>query len=526
MSSENSPSVDSSRNPQEGSGRSSRSRRRRSRSRRGRSSQAHGNNQGAKHSAEQASQQNPAPSRPQFQAAPQSADDSGASQRPNARGNSTNTGSDGTPNAANSGNSRGGSNQRRGRRHSSRRRGPADSAGTQPRTTASGGPKPSKSNAPREQRHQHQQSKRHVPEPGSYPQYTQYVQQLQESATYRRKDVTPPRFDRPAPPEEAPYAVVSIQSSGIHPSTSRLVSLDIQTRTEAGDVVNEFHCVFDPGTDIGPKHLHGLTKDDIAQAPRYSSLTRTIGRFLDGRTVIMHNAPRTWGFIVSETRAVMRLERRHSKGSKGRGRKGQQRRNFTRLPRPTRIVDTLSTLRRQGVYLEDTRIRGCARTLGFDVDPAASISRAMMPEAAVSRESTELVWEMFNKLRKGELAERTPKEIQGDRFGLQRSIVRIDAANAPRPFINPGVLRDQLVQGMEIVVSPQIEMDPNVIIEAVARTGLAYSEKLTRQTSAVVCNQRDNLTGKAMHGDRKGISLVSDAEFMSLVEDVAPGTTL
>ena len=104
--------------------------------------------------------------------------------------------------------------------------------------------------------------------------------------------------------------------------------------------------------------------------------------------------------------------------------------------------------------------------------------------------------------------------------------MRIDAANAPRPFINPGVLRDQLVQGMEIVVSPQIEMDPNVIIEAVARTGLAYSEKLTRQTSAVVCNQRDNLTGKAMHGDRKGIPLVSDAEFMSLVEDVAPGTTL
>ena len=54
------------------------------------------------------------------------------------------------------------------------------------------------------------------------------------------------------------------------------------------------------------------------------------------------------------------------------------------------------------------------------------------------------------------------------------------------------------------------------------RAGLVYVEKLSRETSLVVCNQREDLLGKAMHADRKGIPLVTDEEFLELTEDVSP----
>src|SRR5699024_11231802 len=54
--------------------------------------------------------------------------------------------------------------------------------------------------------------------------------------------------------------------------------------------------------------------------------------------------------------------------------------------------------------------------------------------------------------------------------------------------------------------------------------GLVYSEKLTRTSSLVICNQNFELRGKAMHADRKDIPLLSDEEFLDVLEDVAEGT--
>lgn len=49
---------------------------------------------------------------------------------------------------------------------------------------------------------------------------------------------------------------------------------------------------------------------------------------------------------------------------------------------------------------------------------------------------------------------------------------------------------------------------------------LVYSEKLTRTTSVMVCNDTENLRGKAMHAVRKGIPLLTDAEFLDAVTRV------
>src|SRR5699024_9365576 len=197
------------------------------------------------------------------------------------------------------------------------------------------------------------------------------------------------------------------------------------------------------------------------------------------------------------------------------------------IPRPVSIVDTLASARRQGVVLDDVRIRGVAHALGLDTPPAvATTERAGVPPEQLCRESTRLVADLHFTLRgRGELATQTPDNLRADRFGLQRSHIRVQAQEEKPTLINPGVYQPgtSLVAGMEVVVAPEIEMDPDIIIQAAVDAGLSYSEKLTRQTSVVVCNQTRDIDGKAMHAQRKNIPLLSDVAFLQAVERVRDG---
>lgn len=327
--------------------------------------------------------------------------------------------------------------------------------------------------------------------------------------------------------EEAPFVAVVVRASGIHPSSSRIVAIDAVTFSDDGTVVDKFFAVVNTDSDPGPKHLHGLTPEDIAQGKKMEQLVRALDRFIDGRTLVVHNAPRTWGFLVSETRRALKRQRGRARSRNRNHRRQGPRRRLGHVPRPARIIDTLASLRRRGVPLQDTRLRAVAHLMGCGPDnAAASISRAQQDPAEVVREETLLLANLFLTLRSGELAVRQPDQLRADRFGLQRSIVRAEASDCPPEFTNPGVYipGKPLVEGMELVVTPEITMDPNIIIQAAVDANLAYSEKLTRTTSIVICNSTEQLRGKAMHAQRKGIPLVRDAEFLELVKTVAKGT--
>ncbi|MCQ9369766.1 DNA polymerase III subunit epsilon [Corynebacterium sp. 35RC1] len=348
------------------------------------------------------------------------------------------------------------------------------------------------------------------------------------SAPTQQGGQAPTRERRFADVETAPYAALSVQSTGIHPSTSRMVSIDIVTFTEAGEVVDTYHQVLNPGTNPGPFHLHGLQPEQIAKGKQFSQILRTVGKALDDRTLIVHNAPRAWGFVVAESRRAMSNAARQNRSRSRNRNRPRRRQRVGRVPTPAMIVDTLASARRQSVPFEDTRVRALAASFGLDAPPAqASVARASVPEAKTSREETLLIRDLFLAQReRGPLSEISPEELRGDRFHLQRSEIRVAALDAPRHFENPGIYTPELglVQGMEVVIAPEVTMDPDDLIEAIMREGLAYSEKLTRKTSVVVCNKTEHLLGKAMHGQRKGIPLLSDTAFMEAVKNVAQGT--
>ena len=325
-----------------------------------------------------------------------------------------------------------------------------------------------------------------------------------------------------------PFVALTIQTTGIHPSTGRLLTVDALTLNTAGETGQEFHAVLNPGEDPGPRHLHGLSAEEIQAGQSFSMLLKPLDRLIDGRTLIVHDAPYTWGFIVAEARRAMTAAARQNRARNRNRGKGRRRRfKVGHVPTPVTIVDTLATARRQSVWGTDIRLAAVARDTGLPApDPTASVARAQRPEKDTSREATRLLVDLYRAQAAGPLSSAAPDELRADRFGLQRSHVRVDAAEAPRQHHNPGpyVPGKELIRGMEIVVAPEITEDPDTIIAALAREELNYSEKLSRETSLVVCNITTNLVGKPMHAHRKDIPLMSDTAFLAALERIEEPT--
>lgn len=323
-------------------------------------------------------------------------------------------------------------------------------------------------------------------------------------------------------PEDYPYVTVYVQATGIHPTTARLISLDAVAFDDSGRVGEDLHIVFNPGEDPGPRHTHGLEPGDVGQAPRFSRHLKTLDKLFDARTIVTHDAPFTWGFIVSEARRAMNAAARANRSRNRRN--GRRRQRVGHVPRPTEIVDTLASARRGGIVPEDLRVGALARLVGVEADePTATVERAQRPEEETSRELTLTIVATYLELRsRGTLSARTPEELTADRFGLQRSRLRVDADKEDAPAENPGLYSpaDGLRPGMEVVVADDVRVEPDEIISAALDAGLSYSEKLTRKTSLVVSDavaKGAKLRGKTMHGHRKGIPVISAEEFFAAV---------
>ncbi|TYR19603.1 DNA polymerase III subunit epsilon [Corynebacterium urealyticum] len=354
-----------------------------------------------------------------------------------------------------------------------------------------------------------------------------------------------PAHTIPTPPSVAgtPTVAVAVTTSGIHPTTARLIALAGVYYDADGAEVGHFVQALNPGEDPGPWHTHGFDAGELAQQIGFATAAAEIKAALDGREVILHDAPFAWGFITHEFRRAQRAANRgRGRGRSGRGR-GRGRSKAIPTPEPTALIDTLATTRRQEMPAVDPRPRAVAQLYPHNAPAdalpefgaAASDQRAATPAEELLVADARLLGALHVAQREkadrdgGDVVRLDPEDLTADQFGLQRSAIRIDAINAPRPLENPGTPDNddgswQLVAGMEFVVSPDVARDPDELIEQGMAAGLVYSEKLNRTSSLVVCNQNFELRGKAMHADRKDIPLLSDEEFLGALEDVAEGT--
>lgn len=328
--------------------------------------------------------------------------------------------------------------------------------------------------------------------------------------------MTAPSEPQGQPHGDFPVVALTAQAAGIHPSTGRLLTLDAVTFDDAGRAGETFYQVFNPGRDAGPRHTHGLEPGDFAQAPRFSRSLRTLDKLIDGRTLVVHDSPADWGFVVSESRRAMNSAARANRSRRGRGNRRRQR--VGHVPRPAAIVDLLASARLQGHVPADTRLPALASLAGVAIPP-----RAETEEERARQRTLTLVGAYLALRESGALAVVDPAKLTADRFGLQRSSLRVDAEKAAALAANPGVYSPAagLATGMEVVVTDDIARNPDELIDLGVRAGLTYSEKLSRETSLVVSDallRGAELRGKAMHAHRKDIPILSADEFQRAVE--------
>ena len=367
-----------------------------------------------------------------------------------------------------------------------------------------------------------------APQPTSHREHQQDGHQPSERRLgERHSGERPPSEAELARREEVkqyPYVAITLGASGIHPATSRLISLDAVTYNDAGEIGEATYLVFCPDSDPGPKHQHGLSHEEVAAGIPFSKALKRIDRIIDDRTIIVHDATVTWGFLVSEARRAMTAAARQNRSRNRNGRNRSRRIKVGHIPRPKGIIDTLATARRQEIPLTDLRLAAVALAMGIPTtSPTATIERAQRLAEDTARAETTVMWQLHTlQAQRGEVVYLDPSELRADKFGLQRSHIRVDAMDAPRMHHNPGpyVPGRELVRGMEFVVAPEIAMDPDIIIEAGVREELNYVEKLSRETSVVVCNITTDLVGKAMHADRKNIPLMSDEAFLAALQRI------
>jgi len=95
-------------------------------------------------------------------------------------------------------------------------------------------------------------------------------------------------------------AVVDLETTGVLPSVDRVVEVGVVLLDDAGTVEAEFGTLVNPGRDVGPTSLHGITAGDVLGAPTFAEVAPYLASLLSGRIVVAHNALFDLRFLGSE----------------------------------------------------------------------------------------------------------------------------------------------------------------------------------------------------------------------------------
>lgn len=99
-----------------------------------------------------------------------------------------------------------------------------------------------------------------------------------------------------------PVAVVDVETTGLFPFRhDRVIEIAVVVLDGDGVVVREFVSLVNPGRDIGPSHVHGLTSTDVLHAPRFGEIASDLVDVLkDVVGIAAHNVRFDRQFLESE----------------------------------------------------------------------------------------------------------------------------------------------------------------------------------------------------------------------------------
>lgn len=90
----------------------------------------------------------------------------------------------------------------------------------------------------------------------------------------------------------AGYTCIDFETTGLFPTRQdRVLEVGVVFVDETGRVEGEWSTLVNPGRDVGPTNIHGISAHEVEQAPTFADLTPLLLRSVAGRTVVAHNAP-------------------------------------------------------------------------------------------------------------------------------------------------------------------------------------------------------------------------------------------
>jgi len=95
----------------------------------------------------------------------------------------------------------------------------------------------------------------------------------------------------PRPRLPGPIAVLDIETTGLNPRRhDRVVEVGAVLIDDHGKIVREFSSLVNPGRDLGPTSIHGLTGEDLLHAPQFHEIAGIMVETLNGAIALAgHN---------------------------------------------------------------------------------------------------------------------------------------------------------------------------------------------------------------------------------------------
>ncbi|WP_449560339.1 DEDDh family exonuclease [Mycolicibacterium mageritense] len=311
-----------------------------------------------------------------------------------------------------------------------------------------------------------------------------------------------PLWGRPAVEPGSGWAVVDVETSGFRPGQARVVSIAALAVGDDGNVEHSVYSLLKPGVDPGPTHVHGLTAEMLEGQPTFGDIVGQLVEVLRGRTMVAHNVGFDYGFLAAEAELV-----------------------GAELPVDS-VMCTVELARRLDLGTENLRLETLAAHWGISqmrphdaLDDAQVLAQILKPTLARARERK--VWLPLREVSR----KRWPNgQVTHEEFRP----LKVLAARLPCPYLNPGtyVPGRPLVQGMQVALSAEVARTHEELIERILHAGLAYTEAVDQQTSVVLCNEPAPESGKGYHAKELGVPLVTDSDFMELLDDVIGGSAV
>ena len=109
-------------------------------------------------------------------------------------------------------------------------------------------------------------------------------------------------YQRQADPRGLGYAVVDLETTGLEPQDEAIIEVGVVLLDPHGREQLRWDSLVNPHRHPGPTRIHGITPDDLTDAPELGTLAPGLVELLRGRVLVAHNIRFDASFLLPALR--------------------------------------------------------------------------------------------------------------------------------------------------------------------------------------------------------------------------------